>query len=304
MKALRATVLIGLMFTTVVAAMPARATHTSVPPIDRSPLPDLAGDTIIVGDETAWMRVRLPKAIDTEEIDGANLRMRGHGRLFGILMVREIDGAIKPRQGYIDILRSGMCNRPGCKPKPMAMISGGAATQDGKLPAGIYRLYLLADGGPVSVHFSTPKLPGAVRVNPSRPTKAKVHNLTPRVHVADTGVIYSAGDTRPFRGPGFAFQAQWVDSMGAGVIDRDFCFYDKEAPADQTTAYLPPNCPINLWWELLTLTHHTYSPATYSDGCCWEMHLASNVLPKAMGSYYTLTSPAEHYGAAALWLKF
>lgn len=304
MKVLRATVLLGLMISTIMAGVPARAAHTSVPPIDRSPLPSLAGDTTVVGNETAWMRVRLPKPLATEEIDGADLKVRGHGRLFGILMVREIDGEIKPRQGYIDILRSGMCNKPGCKPKPMAMISGGAATQDGKLPAGIYRLYLLADGGRVSVDFSTPELPGAVRLNPRRPARSMVQNLTPRVQVADTGVIYSAGDERPFRGRGFVFQAQWVDPMGAGVIARDFCIYPKEPPADQTTAYLPPECPVDLWWELLTLTYSTYSPASYSDRCCWEMHQAANFLPKAIGSYYTLTSPAEHYGAATLWLKF
>jgi hypothetical protein len=117
-------------------------------------------------------------------------------------------------------------------------------------------------------------------------------------------MVYSAGDKRPFRGPGFAFQAQWVDPSGAGLIDRDVCWYDKEAPEDQSTAYMPPACPLDVLWHLLLFpSGYIYSPTFYSDGCCWEMHFASSHLPKAMGSWYALTSPADHYGAAALWLK-
>ena len=301
MKLIRILVVLGLFVAAMATNLPARATHTYVPPIDRSPLPKLAGDITVLGDESAWMRVRLPKSIDSEKIRWANdFHVQGRGRLFGILMVREVDGHIERRSDSLHFLKSGMCNSRGCKPKPMAMISGGSSST---LRAGIYRLYVLADGGPVSVRFTTPELPGVVRLNPTRTARAKVHNLTPRVHTGSNGVIYSAGDERPFRGPGFAFQAQWVDPMGAGVINRDLCWYTKEAPSDPKTAYLPPACPVSLWWELLTLTTTTYSPVTWSDDCCWEMHFSANFLPKAMGSYYTLTTPADHYGAAALWLK-
>ncbi len=304
MKIFRVVVAFSAAVAATMASVPARATHTFVPPIDRSRLPELAGDTTILGDETAWMRVRLPESVDTDKMwMDDDLQVRGHGRIFGLLMVREVDGEIKRRAPSMDFLRSGMCNRPGCDPRPFAMMSGGGTTRDGKLPAGIYRLYLLADGGPVKVRFSLPELPGAVRLNPTRPAQAKVHSLTPRVHTDPAGIVFSAGDRRPFKGRGYAFQVQWVDPMGAGLIDRGFCYYKDEAPADQTTAYMPPECPVylNVWWELFMLRYRTYTPP-YTDDY-WEMHLGAPHLPKAMGSWYTLTSPAEHYGAAALWLR-
>ena len=304
MKVVRIAIVLCVLVTATIAGAPARANHTYKPPVDRSPLPTLAGDTTVFGDRTAWMRVRLPKAIDSNALgwETDDLQIQGRGRLFGWLMVREVNGKIEPRAPSVNYLRSGMCSRPGCKPKPYAMISGGATERDGVLPAGIYRLYLLADGGPVRVHFSTRGLPGVIRLNPTkRPEGVKVHNLTPRVAAGDTGVIYSAGDKRPFRGPGFAFQAQWVNPAGAGLINRDLCWYDRKAPGDETTAYMPPACPVNLWWEVLTLPYSAYYPP-FTDGY-WEMHFGSDRLPKAMGSWYALTSPAEDYGAAALWLK-
>ncbi len=93
MKILRIALVLSLLMAAALAA-PARATHTYVPPIDRSPLPELAGDTTVLGDESAWMRVRLSKPIDTDKIGWVDLQVRGRGRLFGILLVREIDGEI------------------------------------------------------------------------------------------------------------------------------------------------------------------------------------------------------------------
>ena len=301
MKVLRIVVLMISIVTGALAVVPARAHHTDVPPIDRSPLPKLAGHTTILGDHSGWMRVRLPQAMDPGKIDIFDFKITGHGRVMGAFLFREVDGEIHRRDPSLWMMRFGNCGTRACTPRRFAEPwMSWTANQAGDLPPGIYRLYLVVDGAPASISFETRELPGVTRLNPTRRVHYAIKTMTPRVYEQNTGVVFSAGDKSPFSGRGITLQGQWVDPIGAGIFDWGFCLYPHEAPAEQTTAYLPTSCDSSPYWHLFAL--HAYTPL--SDGCCWGFGMALDYIPRALGNWYTTSGPVESSGAAAMWLKF
>ena len=299
MKSLKLLVVLALLVAAGLSAAPARADHTTAPPIDRSRLPVLAGQTTVVGSESGWMRVRLPKPVDLGKYDSWDTGIKGNGRIIGMFMLEEKNGEVDNRGADMWLQRFGNCDTRACEPDPFVGAWMSADTdRDGTLPAGIYRIYFVVDGARASATFDLPGLPGETRINPTRPVRAKVTTLTPRIHEETTGVVFSAGDKRPFGGDGIALQGQWADPVGAGVFDWGYCLYPETAPADQTTAYIPPPCETHPGWPVNSV--RTYTPLA---PCCYGFQLALDYLPKAMGNWYTASGPVEDSGAVALWLK-
>ena len=278
------------------SATPAMAEHTSIPAVDRSAVPELAGENTIFASESGWTRVRLPVNVDPSKMYDFDTEIRGAGRIVALFMMREVAGELPKDPGGIWLMRFGDCDTRACEPNPFsnAWMSSDVRT----LRAGIYRIYLIVDGAPASATFNIPELEGATRINPTREVRAKVQTLTPRIHETTTGVISSAGNAAPFGGRGIALQGQFVDPIGPGVINNGYCVYEHEAPGGRFGTFMPPECGESLSSTLLSA--RTYSPLSYQ--CCWGFQLALDFLPKAMGSWYTSTTPVEDSGAVALWL--
>ena len=286
-----------VLLTSALTAAPAGANHTYVPPVDRSSVPELAGRTTIFGDRSGWTRVRLPAGVDSRKLYGFDTEVHGDGRVIALFMMREIDGHVRRNAPDMWLMRFGNCGTRACEPSPWS--GPWMSSSAGRLPAGIYRIYLVVDGAPASVSLDIPGLSGATRINPTGKVQAKVSTLTPRIEESTTGLVFSAGDKAPFGGRGIALQGQFIDPVGAGVIDNGYCVYEDEAPSEPALAYMRPACdesPSPTPYRLRTIT-------PINDTCCWGFQLAMNYLPKAMGSWYTSTAPVESSGAVALWLS-
>lgn len=278
------------------SASPAMADHTVIPPVDRSAIPELAGENTVLASESGWTRVRLPVDVDASKMYDFDTEIRGAGRVIALFMMREVAGALPKDPGGVWLMRFGDCDTRACEPNPFS--SAWMSSDVRTLRAGIYRIYLVVDGARASATFNIPELEGATRINPTRDVRAKVQTLTPRIQESTTGVVFSAGNEAPFRGRGIALQGQFVDPIGPGVINNDYCLYEDDVPAGGSWTYMPPECGDTLSSTLSST--RTYAPLSYQ--CCWGFQLALDFLPKAMGSWYTSTTPVEDSGAVAMWL--
>ena len=295
---MRSKIVTALIVLTIgLSAAPAGATHTDVAPVDRAPVPVLAGKNTIFGSESSWARVRLPAEVDISGIYDMDTKVEGNGRILALFLLREVDGEIPARPSGISLMRFGNCDTRACEPSPFTNPWMSSSTL--RLSKGLYRVYLVIDGAPASVSFELPGLPGATRIHPTRDARAKVHTMTPRLHESVTGVVFSAGDKAPFGGRGISMQGQYIDPIGAGTIHNGYCVYKDRAPSDQLTAYLPTTCD-----DRPSMSPTGVRPVTpLNDQCCWGFQMAMDYLPKAMGNWYTSVGAVEDSGAVALWLQ-
>lgn len=299
MKFLRVMPVIALV---AVIAVPGR---TAAAPAARSSIPTLAGKTTATATNSAYIRVHLPIAVHYEQIDVVELV--GDGRAVGFALVKERNGRVRKNAAILEAVRFGDCFEEACATDyPFdAWGAGGTGPTPGKslypvYPPGIYRLYLIADGAPATVTLEFSELTGETTITPTTPARALVQNLTPRLPVGPTRSLYSAGDVAPFRGHGLTYMFQKIEAPGNGTAIYDACIYWDEPPAQEATAYLPPDCPKGM------PQGHRPTIKEYNDQD--EEHLGYQVgiyaLPAAIGNWYATTTPADVGGSVAVWLKF
>lgn len=255
-----------------------------------SKIPTLAGITKVVGSESAWMRVRLPTTVNSRKV---SFDFDGNGRAIALYLVHEEHGRIPRKPVRLDAERFGQCFEEACEPSPY--LSWGWGASNNRLPAGIYRLYLITDGAPVEVTFNLHQLEGATQLTPAAPAQALVQTSTTRVLTEPSDSAYSGGDAAPFSGRGAAKLFQWLDPSGKGTAKYGACVYEDEPPADETTAYLPENCPSPFQDSV-----KGYEEDEGGFGVSYGL----SSLPAALGTWYTATTPVEVHGSVAVWLKF
>lgn len=274
-------------------ASPASATHTSTPAVDRGAVPVLAGKTMLEGSETGWLRVRLPKAVETPD----QTTISGNGRLIAAYLFEERDGSVVRDGVNFSTDRFGWCAEQACEPSPWASSGSAARTaRNGLLPAGTYRLYLIADGAPASVTLRFRGLSGATRLRPRFEAVSALRTMPGHVPGGDVGPLYSAGDEAPFRGQGVSLLGHYFETQAAGVAAFGYCVYPKRAPGDGPAAYLPPECPSRPASSPWVRSFH---PLTNGLGFV----LGLDGVPAAMGSWHAATAPVESTVTVALWLR-
>lgn len=293
----RAALVLAVVVAAVVVtpAPPAGARHTWIPPVDRSPVPALARKTIVEGAETGWLRVRLPEPARLSHDPAV---ITGDGRLVALYLMHEEDWAVRKNGAYLAVERFGWCAERACSPDPFASTSGGARTsRDGTLPAGTYRLFLIADGAPASVTIELRGLSGATRLRPRFEAEHELRTLEPREPVEGVGPFYSAGAEKPFDGPGISFLGHYFDPDGPGAATFGYCVYRKDAPGDPATAYLPPGCPTTR----LSNTWLRYQTPTTSHVMGFTLGMTE--IPAALGAWHVASAPVSTSVTIGLWLR-
>lgn len=249
------TLLLGLL-----GPSPARASHPACDPLSEEPRPvpaHLCGTVRLSGDTTGWVRVVLtePATIDLTTEPGGQLEdieIEGDGRIVGVILHRESSEGIK-NDDQIRIIRMRSrggsyysFHRIGQKPG----VPGQEACLICDLDPGVYRLYLLADGEPVSVTWRFPELHGEVDLSPAQESDYKLQHPQVRVD-AETPAgtpLFSAGGEDELTGPGMQFRASFVGLEPGGFVARmqiGVCLRSgaPEGPAEPL-AYLP-SCPFD-----------------------------------------------------------
>jgi hypothetical protein len=163
-----------------------------------APAPALAGTTVVTGSAMVAMTVRLPSpvTVDLHAIGGAGSRndieIAGNGRMVGLVLSQ--GGTLhRAPDREIWMTRDNICMRRGCQATGDGIgyfaVAFGTSTQpaDGtyRIPAGTYRLALLADGAPVTVTLRLHGLPGATTLRPTRSSHATQLESPPQVGTVD-----------------------------------------------------------------------------------------------------------------------
>ena len=154
---------LGCVALTAAAISPATARS----PVDRV---TLGGVNVISGDSITGMSVRIPEPVTVEGDPFSNddVSYSGPGRVVGLALVEQ--GVPLRRAFELVSVRWSYCGEPGCPPDPddVAEITTSSDFRGKRweIPAGDYRLYLIADGKPVEVTLKLHGLDGSTDLHP------------------------------------------------------------------------------------------------------------------------------------------
>jgi hypothetical protein len=111
---------------------------------------DLRGNVVIQATHSYTRLVDIPRSF---QFDFANDRMSGEGREYGFLL-RPV-GSNAKSSVWFDVA-AGHCTTAACRNHGVYGVTGnvGGTGQQGVLPAGHYRLYVIADGQPVRIQLT------------------------------------------------------------------------------------------------------------------------------------------------------
>ncbi|MBA2726232.1 MAG: hypothetical protein H0U53_09600 [Actinobacteria bacterium] len=218
-----------------------------------TPLPAIAGETIITGTSSGYIDVRVPKpvSLDTSFDESNSLEVQGRrGALSGFAMI-----ALNEEGDLAEI--------SGC-PGPTNGLMGGQLWQGAEvvdfvmglnrwnldavqcyeerttLQAGSYRLYLLANGSPTTVTIRFRGLTGKRVLRPTTTTRFVQERPRP---VVDGTNLYSNGALYDSDRHRLSFHALMLITDPHLAGEFNFCYYDD--PPQREIAFAP-GCPLAL----------------------------------------------------------
>ena len=267
-------------------------------------VPELAGVTTFTADQSGSMLVRVPDGLGDPRDWDLKARFSGTGRVMAFVLVLEDWEGRERRTPMIVGQRFGDCTEVACTRHPWTAGSlwANGVMPSGDVPGGLYRLYVVADGAPVTTKLVAPMLRGRITLKPTGPAQVEIRTLTP-IHellapldeVASRLNLYSAGAKAPFEGPGYSSLRAWwrSDIKPAGMFG--LCTY-QEDPLVEAVAYLPGACR-----NTFVSDPYVY-PTPIEDGYgTLEAHW--NYLPAAFGFWNLSAAPTNDVGSVAFWLR-
>ena len=231
------------------AALVAAALVTT-PAAARSPLHrvTLGGVNVISGDHIVGMPVHIPRptSVEGDPFSNDNVSYSGAGRVVGLVLVEE-GGKLSKASELISV-RWSFCGKPGCKPNREDVTEISTSSDWGgkrwRLPAGDYRLYLIADGAPVEVTLRLDGLAGSTSLRPSDHVGGEI------AAPASDFVPDPAGNILLGRGDPVKMPAQGLlidgDTMGfvlgPSVTAQGSCFWRGRGEEDALHSTPGPHC--------------------------------------------------------------
>lgn len=263
----------------------------------------LGGVTKIVGDGSAWMRVRLTTDVDPHAKDAAQpegrlpFRITGDGRVIAAVLTQEVEYGEIGSGPSMSIWSLGRCAERGCATSGFRttwLFSENLVEADGRqvLPAGDYRLYLVADGAPARVRIDFADLYGRRTFSPSRPVDTELRTLKPLSAEDEEGDVYYAGRRAPSVGSGFALAGLWLDGEGSDT-QAGSCIYETRMPSPGQTAFAPP-CPAA---DVSTLS---FASGDYNE----VGYFSLGTFPQAMGLWRRAAETTQQTGGVTVWMTF
>lgn len=267
--------LIAAVVTTSLHALPASGVEDPCAGAEKSVEPvQLCGTNTIRGSVPASVVVEVPEdaTIGTPFGSSPDFDVEGEGRFAGFVLAPldasapTIIGGRFPAENGVEFVLPGT---------PYSALGGGNwdflkwYPDDTGVLAGRYRLYLLADGSPVTVTLRLGELDGAVEITPALPAEYHFELPEPRL-LGGAGVtknIYGAGRSGSITGTGLLFHALWLDIEANAAGQYEFCY---RAPGgdDMDPIELGPACGAASDFELVNNRDPSPEPDTrlYMNG--------------------------------------
>lgn len=276
-----------------------------------SPAP-LAGTTVVTGSRSGVVAVRLPRAVTLDIY--ANITINApRGRMSALVLKKE--GAWNAP--YAMVVNTGYCATSGCATAfPRFGVGhiwtpGSTDGVSGVLPAGNYRLYLIADGGSVTVTLKLRGLTGSRRLTPRGPSRVSL--VAPKPTMAEPAAspsLFAGGGTHRSAAGALNATIIWKEAPAFGPPSTvGMCNYNGVPPAGAVPAFqlpcatgsgaLPPN----------VASQFSSGPTTTPVGPGRFLSSISTgyLLPPgtfSIGGYHNTAGPVTAAYVHQLWLDF
>lgn len=229
-----AVALVTQLMTAVAAATPRRAAAV------------LGAENVITGSTTRAMRVILPveSSISLEFLeDNDDVTIGGRGRLTGVVLAgSDVDD---PERPIFHAIRTSFCGKRSCEATALnvALVHGQSQLSSrGKLPAGTYDLYLIAEGAPARVELRLQGPRGKVWLRPSRDVDAGIYEPSGHVYADPVKNVYAEGRVFDVSGGSlWTFSAYRIKGSASNGYKTSRCIYRGDPPPEPVG--FAPGCP-------------------------------------------------------------
>lgn len=214
---------------------------------------ELAGVNVLKGTHTSVVDVHVPTpAVFSGDVD--DFAVEGAGKLPGFVLTtmpvsdvvdHPLFGEIKTTPAQDVVVAASRLPGAGVFAGPDARRELILFPMKTVIEPGYYRLYLIADGSPVTVRFELKGLLGTRVIEPAERVPFVSKELPERTSaVTPAGAVYVGGDYAPLRKPGMVFHALVVevDDFTAGEFGH--CVFRGKPPSEEELgdASYTPRC--------------------------------------------------------------
>ncbi|HVF05777.1 MAG TPA: hypothetical protein VNA20_13125 [Frankiaceae bacterium] len=231
--------------------------------------PTVAGETVIVAQRTAKMRVYVPKAALLAIDPRQSFSVEGPGRLVGVIL-RESHPEAPEEAGFLRLPSwgtgrvygwgpGGVVHCESATPEPVPPVHSdctkGKAPTHYDLRRGTYTLIALTYGAPVRITLRFANLPGETTLTPATAVPYGVAPMKPTVAQPVTWSGGASVRTTARSAYLFGYNAWQQDESAAGSVGS--CWYSDESAGAPEYQWLP-GCPTGSSGALTEVRHPVY----------------------------------------------
>lgn len=283
----------------VVGSLAHSAPHASALTTVRQPPSTLAGVTHVRGSDAGSVLVRIPKRVfwseHTAKSKVADRRPPfiafGDGRLVGFVLAQQ--GTSGSERVVYAGWRAGRCLERGCTEYRGGVVGHFSVRNTRALPAGLYQLYLIADGARAHIRLEFPGLSGEIDITTRPSNRIDLRTLDPTITETPRGTLFQGFAATDMEGEGFPLHVMWVEGDAIEGVSEQ-CAYLEEKP--HPSLYTPA-CPGS---EQSTGMVHFGARSNYSS--LWNQNL--RLWNAVSGSYIIPTGEVKTVGMIAAWVQF
>lgn len=261
-----------------------------------APVPHLGRVSTFAASSTRSIVFEIPKPVP---LKGFDMWDEGDGRVHGWVL-HQLNGPPN-RRVMVDGATIGRCAARGCKAKPQGISFVGYWGVNKKMPAGIYRLTVIADGAPVTVHVVASTLRGRMQAFPQTPVASEILTSSVRMDAAGAKNVYSAGDYSELgnQRPDYSVFGMWAMGRTDGLVAAQPCAYYTGRVEDDPPeeAAFTPGCP-------LEEDGNTPDAFQAKGFMLTSSMMGRNQAPYGQGGWFATTTEVKEAAAVALWLDF
>jgi hypothetical protein len=241
------------------------------------------------------MLVRLPESINFfKEFDS---KLEGDGRIWGFILAKE---GQRPGVGPTVVAEQiGQCLHKACDARSGGFEYGEQGFGFRKqLPAGNYRLWLIADDAPVTLTLRFSSLHGSVEAMPTESVASEIRRLPFSISSSEAGTIYSAGAFTDIQSPTYSLMGLWAkgDRHVASVFGD--CSYRSPSDAPPTAAFVP-GCPTGEGEPFVSTSE---TPGGAPGGVIFTSSSFDGAA--GIGGWFSSTAGVSDFGAIGFWMKW